>query len=66
MSFKKLVQLISEIETTVEFDKACGEINLAFDRDKITPADHETLYRLLRFIDRESLPDIKLGRRARA
>ena len=65
MSFKKLVQLIADIETTVEFDEACGAIDRAFDRCKITPADHEILYRLLRFIDREALPDIKLGRRAR-
>jgi hypothetical protein len=64
--FKKLVKMIAEIETVSEFDEACGAIDRAFDRDKITPADHETLYRLLRFIDREALPDIKLGRRARA
>lgn len=65
MSFKKLVQLIADIETTVEFDEACGAIDRAFGKDKITWADHEILYRLLRFIDREALPDIKLGRRAR-
>lgn len=66
MSFKKLVQLIADIETTVEFDEACGEINRAFDRDGILPDEYAILYRLLRFIDREALPDIKLGRRARA
>lgn len=64
--FKKLAKMIAAIETTVEFDEACGAIDRAFGKDKITWADHETLYSLLRFIDREALPDIKLGRRARA
>lgn len=58
--FKKLVKMIAEIETTVEFDEACGAIDRAFDREKISWDDHETLYTLLRFIDREQLPDIKL------
>lgn len=66
MSFKALVRMITEIETVSEFDEACGEINRAFDRDGILPDEYAILYRLLRFIDREALPDIKLGRRARA
>lgn len=58
--FKKLVKMIAEIETVSEFDEACGAIEQAFSRDKITPDDYNTLFRLLRFIDREQLPDIKL------
>lgn len=58
--FKKLAKMIAAIETVSEFDEACGSIDRAFDREKITWADHETLYSLLRFIDREQLPDIKL------
>lgn len=58
--FKKIVQMIATIETVSEFDEACGAIDRAFDREKITWNDHETLYSLLRFIDREALPDIKL------
>ena len=58
--FKKLVKMIAEIETVSEFDEACGAIERAFDREKISWDDHETLYTLLRFIDREQLPDIKL------
>lgn len=62
--FKKIVTMIAAIETVSEFDEACGAIDRAFGQDKITWADHETLYSLLRFIDRESLPDIVLhGRR---
>lgn len=45
--FKKLVKMIAEIETVSEFDEACGAIEQAFSRDKITWADHETLYSLL-------------------
>ena len=58
--FKKLIKMIAAIETNVEFDEACGAIDRAFDREKISWDDHETLYSLLRFIDREQLPDIKL------
>lgn len=58
--FKKIVKQIAEIETTVEFDAACGAIDAAFQKEKISWDDHETLYGLLRFIDREKLPDIKL------
>lgn len=61
--FKKIVKQIAEIETRVEFDEACGAIDRAYDREKITWDDHETLYSLLRFIDREKLPDIKLRTR---
>lgn len=58
--FKKLAKMIAAIETTVEFDEACGAIEQAFNREKITWSDHEILFSLLRLIDREALPDIKI------
>lgn len=45
--FKKLVKMIAEINGTEDFDKACGEIDRAFQSEKITWADHEVLYTLM-------------------
>lgn len=45
--FKKLVAKIVEIETMEQFNAVCGEIDKAFDQDKISYKDHELLFDLL-------------------
>ena len=49
MTFKKLVALIAgtEITTWDEFNEICGKISRAFETEKITYKDYETLYSLM-------------------
>lgn len=48
--FKKLVALILEIETPDDLNHACGEINRAFQDEKISFKDNELLYKLIQKI----------------
>lgn len=45
--FKKLVAIITEIETQQDLNHACGEIDRAYQSDKITAKDNELLYKLI-------------------
>lgn len=46
MTYKKLVKQISEIQDWDDICRAEGEINFAFEHEKITWDDHETLYKI--------------------
>lgn len=48
--YKKLVGMIASIETREDFNKASGEIDRAFQSEKITWKDNETLYKLMQKI----------------
>lgn len=48
--YKKLVGLITDIKTSEDFNKISGEIDRAFQAEKITWKDNETLHKLLQKI----------------
>lgn len=50
MTFKKLVALISEIKNEDDYWKVYGQIDIAFQKEKITWNDHECLFNILRLI----------------
>jgi len=45
--FKKLVKRIAEIASWDDFNRVSGEVDTAFQQEKITWADHELLHTLL-------------------
>lgn len=45
--FKKLVAKIVEIETMEQFNAVCSEVDMQFQRDKLSWTEHELLYKLL-------------------
>ena len=45
--FKKLVTRVAEIETLEQYNAVCGEVDDAFNRERISWSDHELLYNLL-------------------
>ena len=55
--FKRIIKQFAQIRTKADFDAACGAIDTAFQQEKISWDDHETLYSITRFIDRDNLPD---------
>lgn len=52
--FKKLVYKIAAIKTEGDRDGCFAEIDKAFDNDKITWNDHETLYSLAAVVTAEN------------
>lgn len=49
--FKKIVEAIAAIKTKSDYSKCCGMIDNAFQNEKLSWSDHETLYSLLRLIN---------------
>ena len=47
LTFKQLVKAFTIIETEDDFNRACGEIDRAFQAEKINWDDHELLYKLV-------------------
>lgn len=45
--FKKIVSAIAAIHTQEDFNAVCGIIDTAYQQEKITWKDHETLYSLI-------------------
>lgn len=46
LSFKQLVNLLADVKTEEDFNRACGQIDMSFQHDKITWNDNELLYKL--------------------
>ena len=51
MTFKKLVTAISKIRSAEDCNILRGQIDRAFDLEKINWADHERLYNIVDMID---------------
>lgn len=45
--FKKIVEMITAIETKKDLSHVCGEIDRAYQSEKITAKDNEILYKLV-------------------
>lgn len=45
--FKKLVALILEVETHDDLNHVCGEIDRAYQSDKISAKDNDLLYKMV-------------------
>lgn len=50
-TFKQLITQLSQIKTADDMQQLCADIDKSYNADKITPADNETLYRIVRMID---------------
>lgn len=48
--FKKIVELIVNIETQEDFDIVCGMIDTEFNKEKLTWKEHELLYSLMNMV----------------
>lgn len=48
--FKKLVALILEVETPDDLNHACGEIDRAYQAEKISYKDNKLLYKMIQKI----------------
>ena len=46
--FKTLLQKIIEINTTADLNNVCSEIDMAYQKQKISFKDHEMLFNLIR------------------
>ena len=46
--FKNLLQKIIEINTTADLNNVCSEIDMAYQKQKISFKDHEMLFNLIR------------------
>ena len=51
LTFKKMVEFISDINTEAKKDEAYGLIDFSFQHEKLTWADHEMLYALMARIE---------------
>ena len=47
MTFKQLVRRVADIRTFVQYNVVCGEVDFAYQKEKISWTDHELLYSLL-------------------
>lgn len=52
LTFKQIVKEIAQIETTEDLNNVFFDIENAFQADKITWDDHETLYTIVGFIEK--------------